>query len=175
MRFPSAGIIRRILLITMLMVAVGYNVGVHFGWIPSPPRISTAPARATAPSVAEGPDVASITLVAPDEGDVSRAFAQHRSGVQVRGSGTVRRLLPEDDRGSRHQRFILHIDAGPDVLVAHNIDLARRVPDLAVGARVEFCGEYEWNERGGLVHWTHSDPAGHHVAGWLKAGGVVYR
>lgn len=175
MRFPSAGVIRRILLIAMLMVAIGYNVGVHFGWIPSQPRVFTSAARPADAPADDSEGVASITLVSPDEGDVSRAFARHQSGVQVRGSGTVRRVLPEDDRGSRHQRFILHIDEGPDVLVAHNIDLGGRIPDLEVGTRVEFSGEYQWNERGGLVHWTHHDPAGHHVAGWLKAGGVVYR
>ena len=95
--------------------------------------------------------------------------------MQVHGSGIVAKVLKDDEEGSRHQRFILHMDSGQSVLFAHNIDLASRVPDLYAGERVEFEGEYEWNEKGGVVHWTHRDPSGRHPAGWLKVAGAVYR
>ena len=101
-------------------------------------------------------------------------FANRRSDVQVNGVGTVTRILSDDNEGSRHQRFILDVGSGQTVLIAHNIDLAPRIDDLAKGDRVEFYGEYEWNERGGVVHWTHHDPAGRHVGGWLKHGGRTY-
>lgn len=105
---------------------------------------------------------------------LAEAFANRRSDVQVMGSGVVTRLLADDNEGSRHQRFVLEIDGGQSILIAHNIDLAPRIGDLAKGDRVDFHGEYEWNERGGVVHWTHRDPAGRHVGGWLKHEGRTY-
>ena len=65
--------------------------------------------------------------------------------------------------------------SGQRLLVAHNIDLAPRIEDLKVGDRVEFHGEYEWNAQGGVIHWTHGDPAGRHPDGWLKHRGRVYQ
>ena len=35
--------------------------------------------------------------------------------------GRVTRLLADDNEGSRHQRFILTLDSGHTVLIAHNI------------------------------------------------------
>jgi hypothetical protein len=95
--------------------------------------------------------------------------------VQVTGQGTVTRVLADDNDGSRHQRFILRLTSGQTLLVAHNIDIAPRVPSLAVGDVVLFYGVYEWNSQGGTIHWTHHDPDGQHVAGWLKRGGVTYQ
>ncbi|HKR33423.1 MAG TPA: DUF3465 domain-containing protein [Steroidobacteraceae bacterium] len=106
---------------------------------------------------------------------LSAAFESHRSNVQVEGSGRVTRVLPDDNDGSRHQRFIVQLGTGQTVLVAHNIDLAARVASLKAGDRVEFNGEYEWNERGGVIHWTHRDPQRRHVDGWIKHDGRTYQ
>jgi hypothetical protein len=106
---------------------------------------------------------------------LTAAFESHRSNLQVEGSGRVSRVLPDDNDGSRHQRFIVQLGTGQTVLVAHNIDLASRVASLEVGDLVEFNGEYEWNERGGVIHWTHRDPRGGHVDGWLKHEGRTYQ
>lgn len=102
------------------------------------------------------------------------AIRDKRSGVQVAGEGTVDRVLADDDEGSRHQRFILRLASGDTVLVAHNIDLAPRVPGLTAGDRVAFHGVYEWNARGGVIHWTHQDPGGRHQGGWLRHGGGTF-
>src|SRR5512142_3335978 len=102
---------------------------------------------------------------------VAEAYRDHKTHVEVSGIGTVVKLLRDDTRGARHQRFLLAVDGLPDgrtVLVAHNIDLARRVAPLHRGNRIEFQGEYVWNPKGGILHWTHRDPSGHHPAGWLK-------
>lgn len=102
------------------------------------------------------------------------AYANRQSGIAVEGSGTVAKLLGDDSLGDRHQRFILRLPSGQTVLVAHNVDLAPRIEPLAVGDIVSFRGEYEWNDRGGLIHWTHHDPQGQHAGGWLKHRGQTY-
>lgn len=105
---------------------------------------------------------------------IAQAFANRQNDVQVEGQGRVIKVLPDDNKGSRHQRFILKLDNGQTLLVAHNIDLAPRVANLSEGDTVRFFGEYEWTEQGGVMHWTHHDPRGNHVGGWLKHQGNTY-
>lgn len=112
--------------------------------------------------------------VALADDPILEAFRAQRGDVQVRGAGTVVKVLPDDNRGSRHQRFLLEIPAGLTLLVAHNIDLAPRISGLREGDRVAFYGEYEWNDKGGVIHWTHHDPRGRHVGGWLEHRGERY-
>lgn len=111
---------------------------------------------------------------APDETRLFEAYQKQQSGVQVTGRGRVTRILPDDNDGSRHQRFVLELASGQTLLVAHNIDLARRLSELREGDTVAFSGEYEWNEQGGVLHWTHHDPAGTHPGGWLEHRGKHY-
>ena len=106
---------------------------------------------------------------------LATAFESQRSNLQVQGAGNVIRILPDDDDGSRHQRFIVRLASGQTLLVTHNIDVAERVASLQAGDRVEFNGEYEWNPQGGVIHWTHRDPRGKHVDGWLKHSGRTYQ
>lgn len=105
---------------------------------------------------------------------LERAISERRSAYQVQGSGRVTRVLSDDNDGSRHQRFILELESGQTLLVAHNIDVAPRVRDLGPGDRVSFYGVYEWNERGGVLHWTHHDPGSQHIDGWLEHKGRRY-
>ncbi len=106
---------------------------------------------------------------------LTSAFEEHKSGAQVQGTGIVIKVLPDDNEGSRHQRFILRLDSGQTLLVAHNIDIAPRLSSLRKGEDVAFNGEYEWNSKGGVIHWTHRDPNGRHVEGWLKYKGRTYQ
>jgi hypothetical protein len=106
---------------------------------------------------------------------IANAHENQASGVQVMGAGEVTRILPDDHDGSRHQRFILALDSGLTVLVAHNIDLAPRIESLREGDSVSFNGVYEWNDRGGVVHWTHHDPDGRHEPGWLRHDDRIYQ
>jgi hypothetical protein len=110
-----------------------------------------------------------------DDNAIGRAFASRASNVQVEGEGTVASVLPDDLNGSRHQRFIIQLASGQTLLIAHNIDIAPRIDGLAVGDRVRFNGEYVWNAKGGVVHWTHHDPQGGHIAGWVIHNGKTYK
>jgi hypothetical protein len=102
-------------------------------------------------------------------------YNKQESGLQVNGKGIVIKALSDDLDGSRHQRFILKLESGQTLLIAHNIDLAPRINKLIRGDTIEFYGEYEWNAKGGVIHWTHHDSSGRHVAGWLKHNGQTYQ
>ena len=106
---------------------------------------------------------------------IGRAFASRTSNVQVPGEGKVIRVLTDDLDGSRHQRFIVQLASGQTLLITHNIDIAPRIDGLKAGDRVSFNGEYVWNDEGGVIHWTHHDPQGRHVAGWVIHDGKTYK
>lgn len=103
------------------------------------------------------------------------AFQRRTSNIQVEGEGKVSKILPDDKDGSRHQKIIVALNSGQTILIAHNIDLAGKIDPIRLGDFIAFNGEYEWTEKGGLVHWTHHDPNGHHVAGWIKHDGQTYQ
>lgn len=107
-------------------------------------------------------------------GTIESLFESRGSRAVVEFRGRVSRVLADDNEGSRHQRFILELDSGHTVLISHNIDLAPRAP-LRAGDTVEVRGQYEWNDRGGVVHWTHHDPEGRRPGGWLRVRGQEYR
>lgn len=106
---------------------------------------------------------------------VIQAFNNRKSNVQVSGGGEVIKILRDDLQGAKHQRIIVKVDSELTILIAHNIDLAPRLDGLSPGDFLAFFGEYEWNKKGGVVHWTHHDPKKRHPDGWLKFQGRVYQ
>lgn len=102
------------------------------------------------------------------------AARDRRSDLLVEVDAPVAGLLADDREGSPHQRFVLQVGQNLTVLVAHNLELADRVP-LERGDRVTVRGEYEWNAKGGVLHWTHDDPAGQHPAGFVRHEGRLYQ
>ena len=145
---------RKLILIAVI-IAAGYFGGVESGFIP-----------------AWYSDTASNDSAVQA---LAAAFDNRQSNIQVQGSGKVSRILADDNEGSRHQRFIVQLASGQTLLIAHNIDLAMRLDSLETGDHIEFNGEYEWNAKGGVIHWTHHDPQGKHVSGWLKHNGHTYQ
>jgi hypothetical protein len=148
---------------------------------PVPPQFSIA-AEAQGDSAGTCPKKAFLIsqasrgpATAVDDDPIGRAFASGASNIQVQGEGTVIRVLPDDVNGPRHQRFIVQLESGQTLLVTHNIDIAPRIDGLEAGHSVRFYGEYVWNEKGGVVHWTHHDPRGGHVAGWVVHNGKTYK
>lgn len=106
---------------------------------------------------------------------VDKAYHSKKSDIQVQGSGKVIKVLRDDNKGSRHQKFLIKLRSNLTILIAHNIDLSSRVRDLKAGDNIEFYGEYEWNKKGGVIHWTHHDPRKKHKDGWLKHNGIIYQ
>lgn len=127
-------------------------------------------------AIQEQPNVQKSThKVSDDTQRIEQAYQQRQSDLQVQASGKVVALLKDDNEGSHHQKFILELSTGQTVLVAHNIDLAPRIQNIQKGDQVEFFGEYEYSEKGGVIHWTHHDPSNKHISGWLKHQGKTYQ
>src|SRR5262249_54433929 len=103
------------------------------------------------------------------------AYRNHQGRIEVCWHGVISKVLRDETQGARHQRFIGRLPPGQTVLIAYNYDLAPRIEGLHAGSAVEFAGEYEWNPQGGVVHWTHRDPAGRHAAGWIRYAGHRYQ
>ena len=99
---------------------------------------------------------------------IDRLYREHRSKVQVKGVGKVIKILSDDLKGSRHQRIIIRYSPSLTLLIVHNIDIAPKLKGVRVGDSVEFSGEYVWNSKGGVIHWTHPAPHHRHKAGYLK-------
>lgn len=106
---------------------------------------------------------------------LKNAFSQRISNIQVLVLGKVIAILPDDMQGDRHQRFIVKLANSQTLLVTHNVDISPRVKELKVGDALYIYGEYEWNNRGGVIHWTHRDPKKKHVDGWIRKHGIVYQ
>ncbi|MCB1147449.1 MAG: DUF3465 domain-containing protein [Leptospiraceae bacterium] len=103
-----------------------------------------------------------------------KAFMEKESDIQIHAIGQIEKILPDDTIGSRHQRFIVRVSRNHTILIAHNIDVSPRIDDIEENTEIEFYGEYEWNPKGGVVHWTHKDPEGRHKHGYLHYNGRKY-
>lgn len=124
---------------------------------------------AEAPSGPRG----SISARPNDVARVIEAFEKKRSGLMVEVAVTIVHILDDDNEGDRHQRFLVKMSSGPTLKIAHNIDLAKRVP-ARKGDRLRVKGQYEYNDKGGAIHWTHHDPSGRHEGGWIDHDGRRY-
>ncbi len=106
---------------------------------------------------------------------IKEAYADRDSDFFVEARAQVVKVLRDDTEGDQHQRFIVEVAPSHTLLVSHNIDLAPRVAGLQAGDWVSFRGEYVWNNKGGIIHWTHHDPRGRHEGGWIEHDGNVYK
>jgi len=163
-RVPSVKIVQMKRLLAILLVTL-----LGCGPNAAPPKPTTKP---------KPNPIALPTLVQSDATfpELERAHREHRSDVWIDGGGTITRILRDDKKRPRHQRFVVKIGSGANaftVLVAHNIDLAPRVP-IKKGEEITFHGEYIWNEQGGTVHWTHEDPKHEKEGGWIRYKDRVY-
>ncbi|HZT11750.1 MAG TPA: DUF3465 domain-containing protein [Candidatus Baltobacteraceae bacterium] len=107
----------------------------------------------------------------PPVDSVARGLQACSSGArhdEVRDRARVVRVLGV--RGA-HEGFIIAA-AGRTLLVEDNVDLTGVIP-LRAGSAIAFQGQLECND--GVIHWTHRDPAGRHVDGYIVLDGRTYR
>jgi len=110
---------------------------------------------------------------AGDTASVVRAIQQRLSDQHVEADARVTKILPDDTYAPRHQRILVDI-GGHSVLIAHNIDLAPRVP-VRRGDHIRVRGEFEWNDKGGVIHWTHRAARGRRAGGWIEYRGERFQ
>jgi len=75
---------------------------------------------------------------------------------------------------SVHESFGVRSDDGISLNVIDNVSVAPRI-GVSPGDRVVVQGELiPSGKRGPLVHWTHHDPSGRHVDGFIEWNGRAY-
>lgn len=115
-----------------------------------------------------------LDSLTPDD-SLSHFAKTQQSDIQVLVQGKVTQILSDDQKGTPHQRFIIELSTGQTLLIAHNIELAPRVENLRTNTTILVYGEYEWNQQGGVIHWTHHDPNQQHEDGWIEYQGKKYQ
>ncbi|MEM1114452.1 MAG: DUF3465 domain-containing protein [Pseudomonadota bacterium] len=124
------------------------------------------------------PEVAAKVPLIGDQGryeDQLRVAVENQaSNLQVRGAGKIIELLPADS-GRIHQLFRIETEGGHILLLDHNTELAPALKSPQLGDKVYFFGEFDWTERGGVVHHTYNDSSGEHMSGWVKHMGRTYQ
>ncbi|HEV3157720.1 MAG TPA: DUF3465 domain-containing protein [Candidatus Baltobacteraceae bacterium] len=124
--------------------------------------------------------VAACSRPTNDSGNalVYDAWRSHRSNVEVTAFGNVAHVLgTRSGPSGMHEGFLVHLQGGSggglSVKVEDNVDISGPIP-LNSGDEVSVHGEYVYNERGGIIHWTHHDPRGRHESGYIIVNGRHY-
>lgn len=95
--------------------------------------------------------------------------AQH---AEVQGRGTVERVLGiRDSRSGEHEGFIVRMNER-SIKVETNVGITGPIP-LHRGDAVTLQGQYECDD--GVIHWTHHDPRGRHMSGYIEIHGYRYQ
>lgn len=115
------------------------------------------------------------TTAAPtDDKNLVQALASHRNVYFLEAAHlTVTGLLPDDQQGLPHQKFMVKTSTGGKVLCVYNLDKGQRIP-LKVGDDVGLGGEFKWTNQGGLMHWLHQDDSNRRPDGYVELAGRRY-
>ncbi len=104
------------------------------------------------------------------------ACSRGARSVEIRERGIVTRVLgTRQSTTGTHEGFLFAVPMGrarTQLRVEDNVDITGPIP-LHRGERIELQGQLECNDL--VIHWTHHDPSGHHVAGYIAVNGRVYQ
>jgi len=104
---------------------------------------------------------------------IVQAYDGRTSNIIVETEARVVLLLPDIEDLGKFQEFKIELENGHVLRVLHDLDESNRVP-LAVSSKIRLRGEYDWSVDGGVIHWTHDDPAGQREGGWIDYLGQRY-
>ena len=109
-----------------------------------------------------------------DDADLVRAVLDKRNVHFVEGDGVVvTQILPDDNEGLPHQKFMIQLSNGSKMLAVYNTDMGSRIP-LKVGQKISIGGEFKMTDIGPLIHWLHRDPRHQRPDGYVTCNGVRY-
>jgi hypothetical protein len=106
--------------------------------------------------------------------DLINAVSNRRKVNFVEGDGmVVTKVLPEDNDGLRHQKWMVRLSNGASLQAVYNSDMCPHVP-IREGDVVAMGGMFLWTNQGPMIHWLHHDPRGHRPDGYVKVNGKFY-
>lgn len=109
-----------------------------------------------------------------DDSDLVRAVNDQRRVDFVEGGNVVvTKLLPDDNNGLKHQKWMVRLSNGKTMQAVYNSDMCPRVP-LRTGDVIAIGGQFIWTKGGALIHWLHHDPRGQRPDGYVYVNGKYY-
>lgn len=90
--------------------------------------------------------------------------------VYVPDATVVRVLGERAGRSGEHEGFLIRAN-GRTFKVEDNVEFTGPIP-LQRGDTVSLLGQLECDDY--VIHWTHRDPRGHHMSGYVKVNGRLY-
>jgi Protein of unknown function (DUF3465) len=94
------------------------------------------------------------------------------SSVEIRDAGVVVRVLGNrSSQSGAHEGFIVRI-LRQTLRVEDNVDITGPIP-LRAGRAIELQGQLECDDY--VIHWTHHDPRGRHISGYISVDGKTYQ
>jgi hypothetical protein len=109
-----------------------------------------------------------------DDSDLVRAVNDRKNVFFVQaGQVQVIQILPDDNKGLKHQRWYVQLSNGSKVFAVYNTDVTARVP-LQVGQVMSLGGEFKWTQDGALIHWLHEDPKNRRPDGYVEINGKKF-
>jgi hypothetical protein len=109
-----------------------------------------------------------------DDSQILQAYEAKRRVNFVEGAGMeVVKLLPDDNSGLKHQKWVVRLSNGKQMQAVYNTDMCPYVP-LQVGDVVAMGGMFLWTGNSGMIHWLHHDPRGNRPDGYVMVNGKYY-
>lgn len=109
-----------------------------------------------------------------DDSDIVRAVNDQRRVDFVEGGGlVVTKILPDDNSGLKHQKWMVRLSNGITMQAVYNSDMCPRV-SLRTGDVIAMGGQFIWTKGGAMLHWLHHDPKGRRPDGFVYVNGKYY-
>jgi Protein of unknown function (DUF3465) len=119
----------------------------------------------------------------PNVAQALNACGHGASSIEVRDAGVVVRVLGNrNSQSGVHEGFIVRVPTRSNdahtrrnmqtLRVEDNVDITGPIP-LGEGSAIQLQGQLECDDY--VIHWTHHDPRGRHMPGYISVDGKTYQ